>query len=197
MRTLVVVVSLIVVFAAGAILAAGQSTPPTRVCQIGVYACPNHSDMQATWPARCPICRTVLPAVRPSASTRFGTTAVADRGDRGRGEEARERRQNEVLREQARRHERLRERARRNEELRERYRYYGSAYPPYTYVHPPQWYYYNYSPNGGYYYNPYTGYYYYYYPNSGHYYSSPYTGQYYYSTPGRYYPDSRYSYPPG
>jgi len=51
MRTRIRVVSLVVVLAACATLAPGQSAPPTRVRQLGVYQCPDHPEIQATWPA--------------------------------------------------------------------------------------------------------------------------------------------------
>ncbi len=149
------------------------SAPPTRVREIGVYVCPTHLDIQATWPARCPICSTVLSQVQPTANT----IAIADRDERERH-----------VREEA------RERARR--EFRERNRPYGYRYyPPYGYNAPYAYAYpapgYFYYPNQGYYYNPNLGYYfypntgYYYNPNTGQYYSyNPNTGQYYIVTPG-------------
>lgn len=193
MKAMLIVGSLVVGLGTYTAFAQNVAPPPTRVSGISLYGCPAHPQIQASWPVQCPLCQTVLPAVLPSAATRPGTTTVADRDDRHRREEARERERNEELREQARRHEELRERARRDEELRERHRYYGYTYPPYTYAYPPQGYYYYYSPNGGYYYNPSTGYYYY--PNRGYYYN-PNTGQYSYSDPGYYYPNNRYYYPP-
>ncbi|MCL5281384.1 MAG: hypothetical protein M1376_15910 [Planctomycetes bacterium] len=185
--------------------AQSPSAPLTRVCQPGLYGCPAHADILATWPARCPLCQTVLSQVPPSTA---GTTQVADRDDRRRNdEEARERQRNEELREQARRNEErrerglsdeeARERARRNEELRERYPYYGYV-PPYGYAAPPQGYYYY--PEQGYYYNPNLGYYYY--PNTGYYYNpnnrqyyyySPNTEQYYFANPGYVSPNRGYS----
>ena len=199
MRVLFVIETCILAWTTGTAWAQSPSAALTRVCQIGVYGCPNHSDIQATWPARCPMCQAVLGQVPPSAATRVGPTAVADRDDRRRNEQARERARNEELRERARRNEELREQARRNEELRERERFrrFGYVYPPYTYVYPPRGYYnpnygyYYYDPSTGsyYYYNPNTGYYYY--PNQGYYYN-PNTGQYYYSNPGNYYPNYGY-----
>ena len=91
------------ILAWGACLSFAQapSAPPTRVCQPGIYGCPAHADILATWPARCPLCQTVLGQVQPSAVA--GTTPVADRDDRRRDEEARERARNEELRERTRR----------------------------------------------------------------------------------------------
>lgn len=196
MKTLVIVGSLVIGLATGTAFARDVASPPTKVSAIGFYGCSVHPQVQATWPARCPICQTVLPAALPSASTDLGATAAIDRNDRRRDENAGARNRNQELREQARRHEQLRERARRDEELRERYRYDRHAYPPrrYHYDYPPRRYYYDYSPYGRYHYNPRTGHYYY--PNSGYYYS-PDTGQYYYSNPGYSYPNNGHSYPPG
>ena len=179
MKALIVIESCILAWTAGTTWAQGPgspdttgpwSAPPTRVREIGLYTCPNHLDIQATWPARCPICNAVLNQMQPAAST----TAIADRDDRERHER-----------------EEARERARRDEESREHFRRYGYRYyppygysAPYTYAYPAPGYYYY--PNLGYYYNPNLGYYYY--PSSGYYYN-PNTGQYYYYNPstGQYY----------
>ena len=64
MRTAAAVIVLITLSTTGTVLAQGWSPPPTRVCELGSYACPNHLEIQATWPARCPTCGTVLIAAR-------------------------------------------------------------------------------------------------------------------------------------
>jgi len=78
MRVFVIVISLTVVLATCAALAPGQSAPPTSVRQIGVYQCPNHPEIQATWPAQCPSCGTVLQTAQPFNAARAGTVFVAD-----------------------------------------------------------------------------------------------------------------------
>lgn len=147
------------------------SAPPTKVCQIGAYACPAHPEIQATWPGRCPLCQAVLAQVPPSAAMAVGLTAVAYWND-------------QRIR-QGERGEELREQAQRAEEWRERYRHYGYAYPPYMHAYPPPGY--HYFPTQGYYFNPNLGLYYF--PNSGYFYS-PRTGRYFFYNPdtGRYYP---------
>jgi hypothetical protein len=157
MRIAVIMETFILALAAGTTFAQSPSTAPTQVREVGVYTCPAHPDMQATWPAQCPICQTTLAQVQPSASTRVGTIAVADRDDRDR--------------------DRDRERDRRYG-----YRRYGYAYPPPGYrYYPNQGYYFN--PNTGYYFYPNNGYFYD--PRTGRYfYSNP---GYSYSPNDRYY----------
>jgi hypothetical protein len=77
MRTAVTIASLVAVLAACATLAPGQSPPPTRVRQFGLYQCPDHPEIQATWPAQCPTCGTTLQAVEPR-NIAAGTVLAAD-----------------------------------------------------------------------------------------------------------------------
>lgn len=207
MRTLVTIVSLIAASATCTALAQDRSAQPTDVRQTSVYICPSHPEIQATWPARCPMCQRMLSRIQLSLPADAGATLAADKDEKRETEEAREARQNEERRERQ-RNEEARE-ARRNEELRERYPNYGYAYPypnqGYTYVYPPQGYsyqypYYGYYPNygyvspypyNGYYYNPNTGYYYN--PNTGaYYYPSNQYGQYGYQAPYPYPPNPQY-----
>ncbi len=172
MRTPVAGIASVVILTTSTVLAQGLSAPPTRVCQLGDYACPTHAEIQATWPARCPICDAVLHQVPPPAFTLAGFAPLFDMDSRRRDDEARER-------------------ARREEESRERLRRYGydyGPYPPSAYAYPPPGYYYD--PSHGYYYNPNLGSYYY--PSSGYFYNRN-TGQYSTGTPGnRAYPNSGY-----
>jgi hypothetical protein len=64
MRTWIIAASLTVVLALCATLAPGQSASPTRVREIGLYNCPDHPEIQATWPAQCPRCGTTLQTVQ-------------------------------------------------------------------------------------------------------------------------------------
>jgi hypothetical protein len=80
MKTIVTAIASIVVLAPSTVLAQGVSAPPTRVCQIGGYGCPIHPDMQATWPARCPLCQTVLSTLPSSDAARAEVIPVAARG---------------------------------------------------------------------------------------------------------------------
>jgi hypothetical protein len=168
--------ALIVILTTSTVLAQGLSAPPTRVRQLGNYACPAHAEIQATWPARCPICNAVLNQVQPSAITPVSFAPLFDMDSRRRDDEARER-------------------ARREEESRERFRRYGYGYgygyyAPHGYGYPPQGYYYD--PSRGYYYNPNVGSDYY--PSSGYFYNRN-TGQYSYGTPGNgYAPNYEYGY---
>jgi hypothetical protein len=77
MKTLITAVTLIVVLAACTTLAPSQAPPPTRVRQLGLYQCPDHPEIQATWPAQCPVCGTALQAVAPFRSA-ASTVFVAD-----------------------------------------------------------------------------------------------------------------------
>ncbi len=172
MKRWIMIASVIWALGTGTALAQDSAAAPTRVNETGVYVCPGHPDMAATWAARCPTCGTALNLVQPAAT-------LIPVGDRDR-----ERREAE----------------RREEERRERYRRYYGYYPPYGYAYPQRFsappagflYY----PNFGYYYNPNTGIYYY--PNTGYYYN-PYTGQYFYTPPGYgsgSYPYNNYYYRP-
>jgi len=143
------------------------AAPPTRVSESGIYGCPNHPDILATWPARCPTCQTALSLVEPSAAASPEVTTTAD----PRHGEGRERAEAGARR--------FPERARPHAEFRFR-PYRGHGYPPRFYGRPPLGY--QYYPNYGYYYNPSLGFYYY--PNTGYFYN-PYTGQYYSYTPGQ------------
>jgi hypothetical protein len=187
MRTWFTIASLIVTFTAGTAFGQDASTSPTSVCELGSYACPNHPEFQATWPAQCPVCHEVL-----SKRDTTAPTLVADQDQEHRGQE-----------------NRRREETRQREEQRGRsyYRYnypygyyyypprrYAYPYPNYGYVAPYPLYGYRYYPDQGYYYNPNTGYYYY--PNQAYYYS-PGTGYYYYPNRGYYYnPNTGYYYYP-
>ena len=64
MRAFIAVASLAAVLAACAALAPGQSAPPAPVGPLGIYQCPDHPEIQATWQARCPTCGTPLQAVQ-------------------------------------------------------------------------------------------------------------------------------------
>lgn len=204
MRTVAVVIAFLGVSAPRVVLAQVPAPPPTRVCEIGLYACPTHADILATWPARCPMCQTVLSRVQPSAFTLVSLGPLIDMEGRRREEDEKAR--------EAQRNKELREQARRNAELWGRYPNYG-YYPPggYPYTYPPPGYAYQYPYN--YYYNPNTGQYEYVYPgyaypygaysynpntgqysynpNAGQYYYNPNTGQYQYVKPGYAYPNRR------
>jgi hypothetical protein len=166
MRTLVTIAGLIAALTAGTALGQGESTASTSVRELGSYACPRHPEFQATWPARCPVCRTVL-----SRTDMITPTLVADEDNERRDEE-----------------NQGREETREREERRER-NYYRYNYP-YGYYYPHRGYYYNprtgyyYYPSRRYYYNPRTGYYYY---PSRRYYYNPRTGYYYYPSRGYFY----------
>ena len=156
MRRLFVISGCILVVATGTVLAQSLSAPPTRVRQVGIYGCPNHPEILATWPARCPLCQAVLGSVPPSGTTVASLTAVAYR----------------------------QEQAQQAEEWRQRYRHYGNAYPQYAHPYPPPGYHYYptqgyyhsgitglyYFPESGYYYSPKTGQYYFYNVQTGRYY---------------------------
>lgn len=91
MRTPVAGIASVVILTTSTVLAQGLSAPPTRVCQLGDYACPTHAEIQATWPARCPICDAVLHQVPPPAFTLAGFAPLFDMDSRRRDDEARER----------------------------------------------------------------------------------------------------------
>jgi hypothetical protein len=180
------------------------AAPPTRVCEGRIYRCPNHADILATWPARCPLCQTVLEAVSTSTATGAAVTLVTGPDSVRPGEVTREIQQqqqwrqrqrqneqwrewglrNEQLRQQARRNAQLREQVRRNEELGlpppsfDGYPPPGYAYPyPYNYQYNPRAGRYEYlRPGPGY---PYGGYQYN--PNPGLRYYNPNADQYYYN----------------
>jgi hypothetical protein len=131
MKRWIMIVSVIWVLATGTALAQDSAAAPTRVNETGVYVCPSHPDLAATWAARCPACGTVLNLVQPAA------TLIPVGRDRERREEER------------------------RERFRRYYGYYppyGYAYPRRFYGPPAGFQYY---PNFGYYYNPSTGIYYY------------------------------------
>jgi hypothetical protein len=165
MRGLFVISGCILVVATGTVLAQSLSAPPTSVRQLEIYGCPNHQEILATWPARCPLCQAVLGRVQPSGTAVATLTAVADR----------------------------QEQAQRAEEWRQRYRHYGYAYPPYLHPYPPPGYDYNptqgyyhsgitglyYFPESGYYYSPRTGQYYFFNFNTGRYYPASPDYEYY------------------
>ena len=157
----VVIAIVLGAWATGTAFAQDPTAAPTRVNESGVYACPSHPEVLATWAARCPACGKVLTLAQPAAA--LTDIIPADQRDRNREE---------------------RERAQRDGERGERFRRYNYGYRPYGYVYPR--YYgppagYQYYPNFGYYYNPSIGIYYY--PNTGYYYN-PYTGQYFTTPPG-------------
>ena len=64
MKTWAVVIAVLATLTTSTALAQGVAVPPTRVCQIGSYACPAHPEIRATWPAQCPICHTILAAAQ-------------------------------------------------------------------------------------------------------------------------------------
>jgi hypothetical protein len=193
--------------------AQGPSAPPTRVCQPGIYGCPAHTDILATWPTLCPLCQAVLEAGPPSASTVGDVTPVAGRDDqRGNGvteqmqrdQQWRERaRRNEQWRQWGQRNDQLRQRARRNKELRGQARRNEEFRQPYpdAGLLPPEGFAYPYPYN--YFYNPNTGQYeylrpdqaypyggYQYNPNAGLRYYNPNADQYHYNpNAGHYYYD--------
>lgn len=82
MRTRAVIIVVIAISTAGAAWAQGWSAPPTRVSEVGQYGCPDHPQLQATWPARCPLCGMVLTPVRGGAA---GGMGAAPRGSAGTG----------------------------------------------------------------------------------------------------------------
>ena len=197
MRTVALTAAFLGVFASGAALAQVPAAPPTRVGEIGLYECPIHADMVATWPARCPLCRRVLSPVAPSSFVRVNANLgplIA---------------MNNRRREQEEREAQRREEARRQEEGPPSYSYYGyyppGGYPstcppqghayryPYDYYYHPNMGQYGYTypgytyPYGGYFYNPGTGQYYSS-PHARPYYYNPHTGQYQYVHPGFTYP---------
>lgn len=176
MRVLVMIACGTLAWATSTALAQDPSVSPTRVNEEGVYACPNHPDILATWPARCPICQTVLSPV-PTAATQMtqmpGRNRQGGEGNRGR--------------------EQFRGEVQRRNQFRGYYRPYG--YPPYAYGYRPYAYGYRpplyfgpppagyfYYPNRGFYYNPGIGLYYY--PSRGYFYS-PYYRRYYSYRPGQ------------
>lgn len=196
MRTTVVVIAFLGACAPGVILAQAPAAPPTRVCEIGLYGCPSHAEIRATWPAQCPTCGTVLSPVpvprlvRVSVPVDIGPMIDMDARRRDEDEKARQARQEELAREQT----------RRNAEAWGRYPNYG-YYPPGTTYQYPYNYYYNpgtgqyefrnpqYAyPYGAYSYNPGTGQYSYN-PGMGQYSYNPNTGQYQYMNPGSAYPN--------
>ncbi len=63
MRAFMAAVSLVAVLAACATLAPGQPASSTRPGPLGIYQCPDHPEIQATWQARCPTCGRALQAV--------------------------------------------------------------------------------------------------------------------------------------
>jgi hypothetical protein len=158
---------------------AQTSVAPTEagVCEIGFYACPSHVGIQATWPARCPLCRTTLRQM-PSPTLVHDNLGPAIDMDSRRQDE-------EIARERKRR-----------EELKERYHNYGYAYPPgrYGYTYPPGGYRYPYPPERYTHPRPQDGYRYQ--SRSGLYLYNPQAGYYRDPTTGRYrYVNPRFSYP--
>jgi hypothetical protein len=194
MRAQVIIGGSILAWIAGLSFAQAPAAPPTRVCQTGIYGCPAHSGILATWPARCPLCETVLEAGPPPVSTAVGVTPAADRDDQRPGEVTRQMQQEQRWRERQRRNEQWRQWGQRNEELRERARRNAALreqvrrneelgqQPPSFDDHPPEGYAYPYPYN--YQYNPRTGRYEYLSPGPGY----PYGGYQYNPNPGeRYY----------
>ncbi len=178
MRTLLIIEVGIIALATCTAFARTPVAPTgAGVCEIGFYACPSHVGIEATWPARCPLCRTTLHQVQSPVLTGGGLGPAIDMDNR---------RQDEDI---------ARERERR-EELKEQYRNDGYAYPPggYGYMYSPGGYRYPYPseryghlrPQDGYRYQPRGGLYLYN-PQAG-YYRDPTTGRYRYVNP-------RFSYP--
>ncbi len=85
MRMLITITSFALVSGACLVYAQGQWDSPTEVGKIGSYACPSHPQIQATWPAQCPMCRQVLKEAQPSATGTLGAALIA-KGDRGSDE---------------------------------------------------------------------------------------------------------------
>jgi hypothetical protein len=196
MRILARAIAAIAISITGITWARGGAAPSITACPLESCASLGHADIQATWPARCPLCRTGLRPVQSPALVRVALGPMIDMDNRRRDEdEARERK--------------------RKEQLREQYGYYGYAHPPggynyayppggYTYTYPPRAYSYAYPPGGyPYTYPPYVYTYpaprngYNQYPRGGPYpysppagyYRDPATGQYYYVHPQSVDPD--------
>ena len=85
MRTLIMIAGFVLVSGACVARAQGQWDSPTEVVKMGFYVCPGHAQIQATWPARCPICRQTLKEAQPSVAGAPGTPWIADE-DRGSSE---------------------------------------------------------------------------------------------------------------
>jgi len=180
MRGLFIIGIGIIAVAIGTAFALAPLAPPTRVGQSGLYACPNHSEIQATWPAQCPFCRTVLRQVQSPALIHVSLAPLIDMDNRRWDEdEAKERR--------------------RKEELREQYYSHSYAYPPggYSYTYPRE-YSYTYPPRTYTYPDPRSRYYDYprnqLYPYDPHarYYRDPATGRSYRMNPRPGYPSDKY-----
>ena len=87
MRTMVIVISLVVGMTAYAAFAPDQAAPPTVVGERGIYECPNHAEIQATWPAQCPTCQTVLERASSLNAVAANTVlAAASDGNMGTGQ---------------------------------------------------------------------------------------------------------------
>ena len=73
-------------FAVSTVSAQGWAAPPTRVCAIGSYQCPDHAQIHASWPVRCPRCGAVLAAAPGgSAGGASGGAGTAGAGGRAGG----------------------------------------------------------------------------------------------------------------
>jgi hypothetical protein len=64
MRAFIAAIGLVAVLAVCAALAPGQSASSSRLGPLGIYQCPDHPEIQATWRAQCPTCGTTLQAVQ-------------------------------------------------------------------------------------------------------------------------------------
>ncbi|MCL5278798.1 MAG: hypothetical protein M1376_02695 [Planctomycetes bacterium] len=80
MRTPAIVLAAIMLSTTSAAWAQGWVAPPTRVGEVGHYTCPDHPQIQATWPARCPLCGMVLTAARGSSGAAGATTGMRTTG---------------------------------------------------------------------------------------------------------------------
>ncbi len=178
MRTLAAIEMGLIALATCAVFAQTAVAPTGGgVCEEGLYACPSHVGIQATWPARCPLCRTTLRRMRSPVLTGGGLGPAIDMDNRRRDED--------IAREKKRR-----------AELKEQYGYYGYAYPPggYGYTYPPGGYRYPYPPERYTHPRPQDGYRYQ--PRSGLYLYNPQAGCYRDPITGRYrYVNPRFSYP--
>jgi hypothetical protein len=96
MRTPAAVIAWIPILTTCTVFAQGLAAAPTRVARIGSYTCLNHPQIQATWPARCPLCGTALQAVQP-LNAAAGTMLVADANyaDQDEGNQAQSQWQNQ------------------------------------------------------------------------------------------------------
>jgi len=83
MRIPATIIALLALLAVCTALAQDWAAPPTRVCPTGLYGCLTHADVLATWPARCPMCQTMLTAIQSSDTASLDASPIAvSRGGR-------------------------------------------------------------------------------------------------------------------